>query len=63
MKEKTQCNQYNQPIGYPVNNWVKRNYPKKIILEGSYCRLEKIDPIKHLDDLYHVYGPENNPQN
>ena len=63
MKEKTQCNQYNQPIGYPVNNWAKRNYPKKIILEGSYCRLEKIDPIKHLDDLYHVYGPESNPQN
>lgn len=64
MKIGTQYNSYNQPISYPVNNWSTRDYPTKTILEGTYCRLEKIDPSRHLEDLYNnVYGPETNPKN
>lgn len=60
--EKARKNKYNQPIGYPVTNWNKREFPKKNLLEGTYCYLEKIDPEKHFADLYKIYGPESNPE-
>ncbi|WP_339099435.1 hypothetical protein IGL98_003454 [Enterococcus sp. DIV0840] len=63
MKKGQQYNSYNQPIGYPVTNWSTRAYPTKSTLEGTNCRLEKVDPNKHLEDLYQVYGPQSNPKN
>lgn len=45
-----------------MTNWSKRDFPKKVLLEGTYCRLEKIDPEKHFADLYKIYGPEGNPE-
>ncbi|WP_207694344.1 hypothetical protein DOK67_0000930 [Enterococcus sp. DIV0212c] len=55
-------NEYGQSIGAPIKNWSKREYPTKVILDGMYCRLEKMDPTKHLEDLYQVYGPASNPK-
>lgn len=63
MEIRTRYNSYDQPISYPVDNWSKRNYPTKTLLEGTYCHLEKIDPKKHLDDLYQVYGPQSHSRN
>lgn len=63
MKETVRHNQYNQPIGHPVSNWSTRKNPTKPTLEGIYCRLEKIDPTRHLEDLYTVYGPDTTPMN
>ena len=60
---ENQYNSYHQPIGYAVRNWSKRDYPTKALLEGIYCRLEKIDPVRHLEALYQVYGPESSSKN
>ncbi|XUD05058.1 hypothetical protein IGJ34_003072 [Enterococcus sp. AZ177] len=63
VKKAAQYNSYNQPVGYPITDWSTREYPTKSILEGTYCRLEKVDPEKHLEDLYQVYGPQSKPKN
>ncbi|WP_375180400.1 GNAT family N-acetyltransferase [Enterococcus rotai] len=63
MKIENQYNSDHQPIGYAVKDWSRREYPTKVLLEGTYCRLEKIDPIRHIEDLYHVYGPASPSKN
>ncbi|EOL50916.1 GNAT family N-acetyltransferase [Enterococcus caccae] len=63
MKIETEYNLYNQPISYQVDNWSTREYPAKVLLEGTYCLLEKLDSTKHFEDLYQVYGPESDPKN
>lgn len=56
-------NEFKQQIGNPLPNWTSRPQPKKIILEGQYCRLVPVTVSEHLADLYHVYGPESQLSN
>lgn len=56
-------NEFKQQIGNPLPNWTSRQQPKKIILEGQYCRLVPVTVSEHLADLYHVYGPESQLSN
>jgi hypothetical protein len=44
-------NAYGQPIGDPVVGWHPRPRPDFQTLTGSYCRLERLDPARHADDL------------
>jgi RimJ/RimL family protein N-acetyltransferase len=41
-----------QPIGDPVLGWQPRPRPDVQTLTGSYCRLERLDPARHADDLF-----------
>ncbi|ALS02431.1 GNAT family acetyltransferase [Enterococcus silesiacus] len=63
MKVQLNYNSYNQPIGSPVSDWSTREYPSKNMLEGMYCRLEKVESSKHVEALYQVYGPESKAKN
>jgi RimJ/RimL family protein N-acetyltransferase len=45
-------NAYGQPIGDPVPGWQPRPRPDVQTLTGSYCRLERLDPARHADDLF-----------
>ena len=45
-------NAYGQPIGDPVRGWQPRPRPDVQTLTGSYCRLERLDPARHADDLF-----------
>jgi hypothetical protein len=57
----TRYNEYNQPIGFVVEDSNKRDRPSASILKGCYCNLERVDPDRHLDDLYEeAYGPTSN---
>jgi RimJ/RimL family protein N-acetyltransferase len=57
-------NEYNQPIGFVVKDSNKRDRPSVSILKGCYCDLERVNPDRHLDDLYEeVYGPTCNKSN
>jgi RimJ/RimL family protein N-acetyltransferase len=47
-----QTNAYGQPIGDPVPGWQPRPRPDVQTLTGSYCRLERLDPARHTDDLF-----------
>lgn len=40
--------------GNPLLNWTAPPFPPARVLEGRYCRLEPIDPARHLDDIWAV---------
>lgn len=63
MRKQINQSQTDQPIGIPIENWSKRTFPTKQLLDGTYCRLEKVEADKHLTDLYEVYGPETREEN
>ncbi|GAB0107616.1 GNAT family protein [Nocardia sp. JMUB6875] len=48
-------NSYGQPVGEPLPDWTPRPAPAGVELDGSYCRLEPLDPARHADDLYAAY--------
>jgi RimJ/RimL family protein N-acetyltransferase len=39
-------------IGQPVAGWTARPPPPRTPLEGRFCRLEMLDPAKHVADLF-----------
>jgi RimJ/RimL family protein N-acetyltransferase len=45
-------NAQGQPIGDPVPGWQPRPRPDAQTLTGSYCRLERLDLARHVDDLF-----------
>ena len=48
-------NEYNQPIGEALPNFLLGEMPSIKVLEGVYCRLEHLSAEKHLDDLSEFY--------
>ena len=44
-------NELGQPIGDPVLAWVARDRPVAEVLVGRYCRVERLDPARHAEDL------------
>ncbi|SCS97098.1 GNAT family N-acetyltransferase [Staphylococcus caeli] len=65
-------NEFNQPIGEIVSNFTKLEAPSVKVIEGQYCRLEKLSNV-HTEDLYQyfiaeedasnwTYLPDNQPQ-
>lgn len=38
----------------PILQWTAPPFPPAKVLEGRYCRLEPIDPARHLDDIWAV---------
>ena len=49
-------NKYGQPVGDELPGWHPRQMPESKIFEGSYCRLEPLDPGKHHNDLFAAYN-------
>jgi RimJ/RimL family protein N-acetyltransferase len=48
----TRSNQFGQPIGDDLAGWTPRPRPPRIVLEGRYCRLEPLDPDRHVAELF-----------
>ena len=48
-------NQFNQPIGDEISRFSAGKYPNITVLQGKYCRLERL-ALHHSDDLYVVYS-------
>lgn len=48
-------NQFNQPIGQPVDGWEGCAPPDKVVLTGLFCRVESLDFSVHTDDLFDAY--------
>ena len=48
-------NQYNQPIGEALADFSVGATPHITLLEGNYCRLERLSVAKHLDNLSDFY--------
>jgi RimJ/RimL family protein N-acetyltransferase len=46
------CNEFGQPIGFPVPGWSPPPWPSRIILKGRLCRLEPLNPDGHVPALF-----------
>ena len=49
-------NEYNQPIGLPLPQWTAAQKPDQTMIQGQYCRLERLDPTIHTQDLFLANG-------
>lgn len=49
---RSEKNQLNQPIGFPVPDWKPARIPARETLEGRFCRLEPLDPERHAAGLH-----------
>ena len=45
-------NEFGQPIGVPVPEWCPPPPPSREPMEGSFCRLEALDPDVHAEELF-----------
>jgi RimJ/RimL family protein N-acetyltransferase len=45
-------NHLHQPIGAPVPDWKAPPHPPRKALEGRFCRLEPLDPVRHAASLF-----------
>ncbi len=45
-------NALGQPIGDAIENWMPRDVPARETLLGRTCRLEPVDPERHLESLW-----------
>ena len=49
---KPSCNEYGQPIGFPLPRWSPPRKPQREPIAGAYCRLEPLDPDRHAAALF-----------
>ncbi|WP_212746998.1 GNAT family N-acetyltransferase [Sinomonas gamaensis] len=47
-------NEFGQPR--PLPDWAPRSAPKRVVLEGSFCRLEPLEADRHAYQLYSAYA-------
>jgi RimJ/RimL family protein N-acetyltransferase len=47
-------NQFNQPVGHSLPHWNGCDVPTQSVLNGQYCRLERVSAA-HADDLFEAY--------
>jgi len=47
-----EINALGQPVGQAVRRWTPRRRPVASVLAGSYCRLERLDPDRHAEELF-----------
>lgn len=44
-----------QPVGRPLPGWSTRLPPPRTPMQGRFCRLEALDPLRHASDLFGAY--------
>ena len=47
-----ESNHLNQPIGPIVLDWKPPRHPMREPMDGRFCRLEPLDPMRHAQNLY-----------
>ncbi|MBI1384518.1 MAG: GNAT family N-acetyltransferase [Rhizobiales bacterium] len=40
------------PVGEPIEGWTPRPRPPRTAIEGRYCRIEPLDPVRHTGELH-----------
>lgn len=49
---ESELNHLKQPVGLAVHNWQPPQFPLREPMQGQYCRLEPLDPVRHAESLY-----------
>lgn len=52
----TRINEFGQEIGNPLPHWQSAETPTRQTLEGRYCRVEPVNPDRHLDSLFEAFS-------
>jgi RimJ/RimL family protein N-acetyltransferase len=52
MPPSSHQNEFGQPVGYPLPGWSAPPRPPRSAMQGSYCRIETLDPARHAADLF-----------
>jgi RimJ/RimL family protein N-acetyltransferase len=47
-----ETNELGQPVGDLVQGWAVRGRPSADVLVGRYCTVERLDPVRHAEDLF-----------
>lgn len=47
-----ELNYLKQPVGLAVPGWQPPQFPLREPMQGRYCRLEPLDPVRHAESLY-----------
>lgn len=47
-----ELNHLRQPIGTIVADWKEPPFPSREPMDGRYCRLEPLDPLRHAESLF-----------
>ena len=55
-------NAFGQPVGAPLSDWSPRPLPPRAPLEGRYCRIEPLDPVRHAEELFNAFT-QSDPTN
>ena len=50
-------NEFGQPIGDAVPGFTPGERPGRPVLQGRFCRLERLSAARHGEDLYAFHGP------
>ena len=60
----TDCiNDLGQPVGEPLEGWTAREHPRNTLMQGKWCRLEPVDPEKHVQDLFLAFSEDQDHRN
>ena len=52
----TLYNEFQQAIGFPVDDWQPCPWPARDTITGQYCQLEALDATQHGADLFQEFG-------
>ena len=52
MMEPFESNQFGQHVGAHVPDWIPHAFPEREVMSGRFCRVEPLDPDRHVQDLY-----------
>src|SRR3990167_2955215 len=52
-------NEFNQIVGYKVEQWISAKKPEKKVLRGKYCSLEPLEINKHAEALFNALAIDN----
>ena len=55
-------NSFEQPIGFPVNDWKECAVPPRTAMSGKWCLVEILDTEKHAEELFAAYMKKRNDQ-
>jgi len=56
-------NEFQQPIGMALTGWVPAKHPVLTILIGHFCRLERLDVKRHVEELYEAFQDSPDARN
>lgn len=58
-KNNQETNEFNQQIGFSVENWEPRQKPFQSVMQGRYCTLEILNIEKHAETLFNALSMDN----